>query len=66
MAHIVHDTAHRRIATHTAVAEAGGIVPLVGMVTSGNPAGKERAASALFHLCADPKNQLAVAALPPC
>ena len=45
----------------SAIAEAGGILPLVGLVTSGNPASKERAASALWHLSLDPVNQQAVA-----
>ena len=45
----------------SAIAEAGGIVPLVGLVTTGNAASKERAASALWHLSVDPANQVAVA-----
>ena len=45
----------------SAIAEAGGIVPLVGLVTTGNPMSKERAASALWHLSVDPMNQVAVA-----
>ena len=44
-----------------AIAEAGGIVPLVGLVTNGNLMSKERAASALWHLSTDPSNQVAVA-----
>ena len=40
----------------SAIAEAGGIVPLVGLVTNGNPMSKERAASALWHLSVAPAN----------
>ena len=44
----------------SAIAEAGGIVPLVGLVTTGNPMSKERAASALWHLSVDAVNQVAI------
>jgi hypothetical protein len=41
-------------------AEAGGIVPLIHMLTSSTPIGKEAAACALWHLALDPSNQNAV------
>ena len=44
-----------------AIAAAGGIVPLVSLVQSGSQAGKERAASALWHLANDPSSQVAIA-----
>ena len=40
-----------------AIAAAGGIAPLVSMLTTGNAACKERAVSALVHLSVDPLNQ---------
>ena len=43
-----------------AIAQAGGIGPLVGMVTNGAPEAKERAASALWHLSVDPANQVQI------
>ena len=45
----------------SAIAEAGGVIPLVGLVTNGNQMGKERAASALLHLSVDVVNQLQIA-----
>lgn len=45
----------------SAIADAGGIGPLVGLVTNGNAMGKERAASALWHLSVDAVNQVSVA-----
>ena len=44
-----------------AIAAAGGITPLVTLVTSGSATGKERAASALWHLSVDAANQQAIA-----
>ena len=44
----------------SAIASAGGIVPLVGLVTNGAPLSKERAASALWHLSVDAVNQFAI------
>ena len=44
----------------SAIASAGGIVPLVGLVTNGAPMSKERAASALWHLSVDAVNQVAI------
>ena len=43
------------------IAAAGGITPLVGLLTTGDAAGKERAASALLHLSIDAVNRDAVA-----
>ena len=45
----------------SAIAAAGGVIPLVGLVTNGNEMGKERAASALWHLSVDAVNQVAIA-----
>ena len=45
----------------SAIAAAGGVIPLVGLVTNGNQMGKERAASALWHLSVDVVNQVAIA-----
>ena len=45
----------------SAIASAGGIVPLVALVTTGAPLSKERAASALWHLSVDAVNQIAIA-----
>ena len=45
----------------SAIAAAGGIIPLVALVTTGAPLSKERAASALWHLSVDAGNQLAIA-----
>ena len=45
----------------SAIAAAGGVIPLVGLVTNGNQMGKERAASALWHLSVDTVNQVAIA-----
>ena len=45
----------------SAIASAGGVIPLVGLVTNGNEMGKERAASALWHLSVDAVNQVAIA-----
>ena len=45
-----------------AINEAGGIVPLVRLVESGNPEGKEKAAAAIWHLALDNNNQVALAA----
>ncbi|KOO32569.1 beta-glucan synthesis-associated [Chrysochromulina tobinii] len=43
------------------IAQAGGITPLVGLLSTGDAAGKEMAASALLHLCVDAANRDAVA-----
>ena len=43
------------------IAEAGGILPLVALLTSGGMAAKEHAAAALHHLAKDSDNQLAIA-----
>ncbi len=45
----------------SAIAAAGGIIPLVALVTTGAPLSKERAASALWHLSVDAVNQIAIA-----
>lgn len=45
----------------SAIAAAGGVIPLVGLVTNGNQMGKERAASALLHLSVDSVNQQQIA-----
>ena len=45
----------------SAIAAAGGVIPLVGLVTNGNSMGKERAASALLHLSVDVVNQMQIA-----
>ena len=45
----------------SAIAAAGGVIPLVGLVTNGNQMGKERAASALLHLSVDAVNQVLIA-----
>ena len=44
-----------------AIADAGGIPPLITMITSGSVAGKEKAACALVNLALDPANQTAIA-----
>ena len=44
----------------SAIAAAGGIIPLVGMLTSGSPLCKEYSASALAHLSIDCKVQAAI------
>ena len=44
-----------------AIAAAGGIIPLVSLLSTGSSTGKERAASALWHLSVDPVNQVVVA-----
>ena len=45
----------------SAIAAAGGIVPLVGLVSTGSQIGKTRAASALWHLSANSANVVAIA-----
>ena len=44
-----------------AIAAAGGIVPLVTLLTSGSLMGKERAAGALWHLSVDAGNRILIA-----
>lgn len=44
-----------------AIASAGGIYPLVGLVTVGSLMGKERAAGALWHLSVDAVNRMIIA-----
>ena len=39
----------------SAIAAAGGIAPLVGLLSNGSQIGRTRAASALWHLAANPK-----------
>ena len=43
-----------------AIAAAGGITPLVGLVTTGNLIARERAASALWHLAVDAASREAI------
>ena len=43
------------------IAAAGGIYPLVGLVTTGSLMGKERAAGALWHLSVDAYNRVMIA-----
>ena len=45
----------------SAIAAAGGIYPLVGLVTVGSLMGKERAAGALWHLSVDGVNRVIIA-----
>ena len=45
----------------SAIAAAGGVMPLVGLASNGSVIGKTRAASALWHLSADPFNVVAIA-----
>ena len=45
----------------SAIASAGGIYPLVGLVTNGSLMGKERAAGALWHLSVDAVNRMIIA-----
>lgn len=44
-----------------AIAEAGGIMPLVTLLTSGTTQARENAAGALWHLALDKSNQIAIA-----
>ena len=44
-----------------AIAEAGGIMPLVSLLTSGTVQARENAAGALWHLALDRTNQIAIA-----
>ena len=43
------------------ISEAGGITPLVTMLSSANSLARENAAGALMHLARDPANQIAIA-----
>ena len=43
------------------IAEAGGIMPLILLLSGGTPIAKEKAAGALWHLAIDPTNQGAIA-----
>ena len=43
------------------ISEAGGIIPLVSMLSSTNPVARENAASSLMHLANHPSNQVAIA-----
>jgi hypothetical protein len=43
------------------IADAGGIMPLVLLLSSGNTQARENAAGALWHMALDPLNQLAIA-----
>ena len=43
------------------IAEAGGIMPLVALLSSGTTHARENSAGALWHLALDPSNQLAIA-----
>ena len=42
------------------IVEAGGIVPLVGLLSSGSPQGKEKAVAALCQLAVEPSNRDAI------
>lgn len=43
------------------IADAGGIVPLIQLLSSGTPIGKEQSSGALWHLAMDATNQNAIA-----